>query len=264
MSKEGELSMWSDAMAENARLRRSVDALQVAIESKDAEIERLMRDALTEAEAYRALFAKLQAAEAEVERLREDLSIEIGLHEEMTARWEAAESALLRVRALADAFADDGLVRHGGNVAWHIEEAIANEKGDFDAADRRIASQRARAEAAEAKVARVEAARQASVERMATTQAVWNLAYLHDDLRAAIADACQCVDRNRARGQCGACGHPTHGERETCGTALADAPAEQRAEVCARDVGDPPDVCRCLLPRGHSGLHSCKHTEGDA
>jgi hypothetical protein len=38
----------------------------------------------------------------------------------------------------------------------------------------------------------------------------------------------------------------------------------QRAEVCARDVGDPPDVCRCLLPRGHSGLHSCKHTEGDA
>jgi hypothetical protein len=43
--------------------------------------------------------------------------------------------------------------------------------------------------------------------------------------------------------------------------ALADAPAEQRAEVCGHDVGDPPEVCRCLLPRGHSGLHSCKHTQ---
>jgi hypothetical protein len=38
-------------------------------------------------------------------------------------------------------------------------------------------------------------------------------------------------------------------------------PAEQRDEACAHDVGDPPEVCRCLLPRGHSGLHSCKHTE---
>jgi hypothetical protein len=67
-------------------------------------------------------------------------------------------AALHRVRALADAFADDGLSRHGGNIAWHIEEAIANETGDFpDAAHQRIASQRARAEAAEAKVERVEA-----------------------------------------------------------------------------------------------------------
>lgn len=81
------------------------------------------------------------------------------------ARAEAAEATVVRLRALADAFADDGLTRHGGNIAWHIECAIANEKDDFpDAADRRIASQRARAEKAEAErdaareaLARVEA-----------------------------------------------------------------------------------------------------------
>ena len=28
---------------------------------------------------------------------------------------------------------------------------------------------------------------------------------------------------------------------------------------CGYDVGDPPESCRCLLPRGHDGLHRCKH-----
>ena len=80
------------------------------------------------------------------------------LAERLTRENKELRAALVRVRALGDAFADDGITRHGGNIAWHIEEAIANEKGDFpDAADQRIASQRSRAEAAEAKVARVEA-----------------------------------------------------------------------------------------------------------
>jgi len=74
------------------------------------------------------------------------------------ARVTELEATLTRVRALADAFADDGIARYGGNIAWHIEEAIANEKGDFpDAADQRIASQRDRADAAEATLAKVAA-----------------------------------------------------------------------------------------------------------
>ena len=41
---------------------------------------------------------------------------------------------------------------------------------------------------------------------------------------------------------------------------MADAIGQVRIEpVCGRDVGDPPDSCRCLLPRGHSELHACRH-----
>lgn len=29
--------------------------------------------------------------------------------------------------------------------------------------------------------------------------------------------------------------------------------------ICGYDVGDPPDSCRCLLPRDHDGIHQCKH-----
>jgi len=116
----------------------------------------------------------------------------------LRAEVEGLRGEVKRVRALADAFADDGLMRHGGNVAWHIEEAIASEKCDFpDAADRRIASQRERAEAAEAKLARVEA--------------------LH---------------RHTGRPAGGYCEHD--GDPWLCDTAaaLADAPAEQRDEPC--------------------------------
>jgi hypothetical protein len=75
------------------------------------------------------------------------------LAERLTRENKELRAALVRVRALGDAFADDGITRHGGNIAWHIEEAIANEKGDFpDAADQRIASQRERAEAAESRL----------------------------------------------------------------------------------------------------------------
>jgi hypothetical protein len=75
------------------------------------------------------------------------------LAERLTRENKELRAALVRVRALGDAFADDGITRHGGNIAWHIEEAIANEKGDFpDAADQRIASQRDRAENAEARL----------------------------------------------------------------------------------------------------------------
>ena len=31
---------------------------------------------------------------------------------------------------------------------------------------------------------------------------------------------------------------------------------------CGYDVGDTPDVCRCLLLPGHAGLHACRH-KGD-
>jgi hypothetical protein len=100
-----------------------------------------------------ALVAERDELRAEVERLREG---DEDWHYNAQCPRSAAEDAVARLRALAGAFADDGMMRHGGNIAWHIEEAIANEKGDFpDAADRRIASQRERAESAEAKVARV-------------------------------------------------------------------------------------------------------------
>jgi hypothetical protein len=74
---------------------------------------------------------------------------------------------------------------------------------------------RVRAQAAEAKVARVEVARQASVERMATTQCVWNLAYLQDDLRAALADA--------------PAEQPDDALIEAIAEALREVPAERRA-----------------------------------
>lgn len=44
-------------------------------------------------------------------------------------------------------------------------------------------------------------------------------------------------------------------------------PELNRAESdmpCGYDVGDPPDSCRCLLTRGHSGLHECKHKQSEA
>ena len=79
-------------------------------------------------------------------------------NKELRAEVERLREVLVRVRALGDAFADDGVTRHGGNIAWHIEEVIANEKGDFpDAADQRIASQRERAESAEARLRALEA-----------------------------------------------------------------------------------------------------------
>jgi hypothetical protein len=41
---------------------------------------------------------------------------------------------------------------------------------------------------------------------------------------------------------------------------VTDTPDDARRPVCAFDVGDPPEVCRCILPRGHAGLHQCRHT----
>jgi hypothetical protein len=160
---------------------------------------------------------RVAALEAEVERLRGEVK---------------------RVRALADAFADDGLVRHGGNVAWHIEDAIANEKGDFpDAADRRIASQRERAEVAEAKVARVEA----TIQREGKLHSTWDkrseMVVPLDALRAALADA----PAEQQATRCGA-KHPDYpggGERCTWepdhvgnhwNSFVGEWPAEQRAE----------------------------------
>lgn len=69
---------------------------------------------------------------------------------------------------------------------------------------------------------------------------------------------------------CPTCGSTGDRTTFTDGTACHDNPyrpaspvvapsATDEGPVCAKDVGDPPEVCRCLLPRGHAGLHQCKH-----
>jgi glutathione S-transferase len=58
------------AVAELAEARAENDRIWAEVEKHLAEIERLHRDALAEADAYRTMFARAEAAEAERDELR--------------------------------------------------------------------------------------------------------------------------------------------------------------------------------------------------